>query len=182
LWSSTTEIKGKVTLNDDYEDLRHFFVDKLGVRTLTLQMVYDELLHTSPHSSIRDVKQALSSLNALLRTEQERPPPETLLDVSIFPVRLADGTAVLRSAARTEFAIIDREHLAEKFRGRIAMLDFSLEEVRRLQYFFDWMNLQHRYLSAAVKQFTSISPRDGCTRPITMPDRDLRRKAHALLR
>jgi hypothetical protein len=145
-------------------------------------MVYDELLHTNPHTPIRNVKQALSSFNALLHVEQEHPSPNSLLDLSIFPVRLADGTLVLGSAARTEFAIIDREHLAEKFRGRIAMLDFSLEEVRRLQYFFDWMNLQHRYLSAAVKQFTSISPRDGCTRPITMPDRDLRRKAHALLR
>lgn len=181
LWSSTTEIRGKVTLNDDYADLRRF-VEELGVGTLTLQIVYDELLRTSPQTPVNEVKNTLSSFNNLLQIENDRPPPEPLLKASIFPVRLADGTAMLTPATGAEFAIVDREHLAEKFRGRITVLDFSLQEVRHLQYFFEWINLQHRYLSAAVKQFTSISPSDGWTRRISVRDRDLRRKAHALLR
>lgn len=56
LWSSTTDIRGKVTLNDHYEDLKDFFIDTLGVNTLTLRMVYDELLETSSESAIDETK------------------------------------------------------------------------------------------------------------------------------
>ncbi|KAF9887222.1 hypothetical protein FE257_010476 [Aspergillus nanangensis] len=105
--------------------------------------------------------------------------PDLLLERSVFPVVYPDGTKRLTSAA-TEFAIPDREHLASQFRGRIKMLDFSLEEVRRLKGFFEWTNLTHRYLSASIKEFTSFS--GETTQLISAPHRDLKRKAHAILR
>ncbi|KAJ6063689.1 hypothetical protein N7499_012369 [Penicillium canescens] len=179
LWSSTTDIRGKVTLNDHYEDLKDFFIDTLGVNTLTLQMVYDELLETSSESTIDETKSKIWSLNALLQTEGDYADPDPLLERSVFPVVYPDGTKGLTSAA-TEFAIPDREHLASQFRGRIKMLDFSLEEVRRLKVFFEWTNLTHRYLSASIKELTSFSGER--TQLISAPHRDLKRKAHAILR
>ncbi|PIG82100.1 hypothetical protein AARAC_000013 [Aspergillus arachidicola] len=179
LWSSTTDIRGKVTLNDHYEDLKDFFIDTLGVKTLTLRMVYDELLETSSESTIDETKSKIWSLNALLQTEGDYHDPDLLLERSVFPVVYPDGTKGLTSAA-TEFAIPDREHLASQFRGRIKMLDFSLEEVRRLKGFFEWTNLTHRYLSGSIKELTSFS--GETTQLISAPHRDLKRKAHAILR
>ncbi|KAL2132354.1 hypothetical protein VTI74DRAFT_3925 [Chaetomium olivicolor] len=181
LWSSTTEIRGRVTLNDDYEDLKDFFVDRLGVSTLTLQMVFDELLRTTPRTPVREVKHMLWAFNSLLQTEPVRPPSKRLLKARIFPVRCGDEAPVLEST-RTDFALIDREHLAEKFRGKINVLDFTLEQVRQLQPFIEWAGLQPRYLSVAIKQITSRPPEGGRTRPISVPDRNLKWKAHALLR
>ncbi|KAB8254531.1 hypothetical protein BDV32DRAFT_132200 [Aspergillus pseudonomiae] len=179
LWSSTTDIRGKVTLNDHYEDLKDFFIDTLGVNTLTLEMVYDELLETGSESTIDETKSKIWSLNALLQTEGDYANPDPLLERVVFPVIYPDGTKGLTSAA-TEFAIPDREHLASQFRGRIKMLDYSLEEVRRLKSFFEWTNLTHRYLSASVKELTSFS--GDTAQLISTPRRDLRRKAHAILR
>ncbi|GFG16303.1 hypothetical protein IFM61392_09435 [Aspergillus lentulus] len=179
LWSSITNIRGKVTLNDHYEDLKDFFIDTLGVNTLTLQMVYDELLETSSESTINETKSKIWSLNALLQTEGDYVDPGLLSQRSVFPVVYPDGTKRLASAT-TEFVIPDREHLASQFRGRIKMLDFSLEEVRRLKGFFEWANLTHRYLSASIKELTSFS--GEATQLISAPHRDLKRKAHAILR
>ncbi|KAJ8127962.1 hypothetical protein O1611_g5675 [Lasiodiplodia mahajangana] len=44
IWSSATQIQGRVPLNEAYPDLKEFFVDLLGVATLTLEMTHDELI------------------------------------------------------------------------------------------------------------------------------------------
>ena len=179
LWSSATEIRGKVTLNDHYEDLRDFFIGTLGVKTLTLQIVYDDLLEMSEQATIEETKAKIWSLNAFFHTENDYVDPKPLSKRPIFPVVYPDGTNALRSAA-TQFVIPDREHLASRFRGKIKILDFSQEEVRHLKAFFEWANLSHLYISAAVKELTSLS--GETTRLSPSPNRDLRRKAHAILR
>ncbi|KAH6699334.1 hypothetical protein EV126DRAFT_364840 [Verticillium dahliae] len=179
LRSSTTDISGKVTLNDDYEDLRELFVENLGVKTLTLQMVYDELLQTDAQASTDDVKAKLWSLNALLQTEQELPDPVPLRRIPIFPVKYASGATAERTI-ETDFAIVDNESLADKFRSRIKLLDFSREEVLRLKPFLGWVGLANRYLSAAVRESTSVAEADS--RPISTPNHDIKRKAHAISR
>ncbi|KAJ5724661.1 hypothetical protein N7493_006389 [Penicillium malachiteum] len=179
LWSSTTEIRGKVILNDHYEDLEEFFLGTLGIQTLTLQMAYDDLMSTCSEATMEEIGSKLWCLNALLLTDDTYIDPRPLIRKSIFPVVFPDGSKSLCSTD-TEFAIGDREHLASRFRGKIRILDFTQDEVRRLKAFFDWANLSHRYLSASFKSLTSIS---GETTPFNpSPTRDLTRKAHALLR
>lgn len=179
LWSSTTDIRGKVTLNDHYEDLEDFFVDMLDVKKLTLQMVYDELLQTRSSSSIVEVKGAIWSLNALLQSEPGTVDPEPLLKKKIFPISNPTGTKVLVNV-RVHFSIGDREYLTAQFRGRIKMLDYDLAEVRQLKTFIEWTGLSNRYLSESVKEMTSVS--NGDARAVSSATRDLKRKAHALLR
>lgn len=186
LWSSTAEIQGKATLTDHYEDLRSFFVDTLGVQTLTLQIVYDDLIQTHPQQprTVEDIKKTIWSFNSLLQTEPDmrrQLDPEPLLEASVFPVRYPGGGKRLVSAKDSEFAIVDREYLAGRFEGRIKFLDYDLGEVRRLQPFLEWCNLGYRYLSRSVKEITSVST--GQTgRNISSTNRDIKRKAHALLR
>ncbi|KAF5532469.1 hypothetical protein FMEXI_12426 [Fusarium mexicanum] len=128
LWSSTAPIRGKVTLDEIYEDLKELFVAKLGVKSLTMQMVYDEL-RQSPESSVEDIKVALFSFNDFLQIEDGNWDPEPIRAAKVFPVVYPDGTTALRSMD-VGFAIADRGNLRSKFSDQIALLDFELEDVR----------------------------------------------------
>ena len=142
-------------------------------------MVYDELLQTDAVSVISKIKSTVWSLNALLQTEQNLLDPGPLLEKKVFPVKDADGTRRL-AFATTDFAIGDREYLIAQFADKIKILDYTVEEVRRLRPFFQWANLTPPFLSNAVQGSATVS---GGMRPsIAIPKRDLKRKAYALLR
>jgi hypothetical protein len=179
LWSSTAEIRGKVILNDHYEGLKALFVDALGVQTLTLQMVHDELLRATPQKTMAELKTTVWSFNALLRTERNSLSSELLMQAKVFPVRHPNGSIEL-SPATIDFVIGDREYLIARFESKIKILDYTVEEVRQLKPFFEWTNLTTRYMSTAVIERTTLAP--GVLHNIEMPKRDLKRKAYALLR
>ncbi|SMR45238.1 unnamed protein product [Zymoseptoria tritici ST99CH_3D1] len=61
---------GKVTLQQDYEDLENFFVDIIGVKRLTLQIIYDEILGMGVGDRDYLIKQ-FSGLIKLLDFEME---------------------------------------------------------------------------------------------------------------
>ncbi|CCT72545.1 uncharacterized protein FFUJ_12423 [Fusarium fujikuroi IMI 58289] len=149
LWSSTTPIRGKVTLEATYEDLKTLFVGKLGVKPLTVQMVYDEL-RQSPDSSIEGIKVALFSFNNFLQIKDGNWDPEPIKTAKIFPILYPDGTTALRFMD-VDFAIADRDILRSKFFDKIALLDFKLEDVHRLRPLFTWLKIQQRYLSRPIK-------------------------------
>lgn len=178
LWSSKVEIRGKVILDSDYETLKDFFVGKLGVTSLTVQMLYDELIQPSPQKDPNDLKDAILSFSSLLQTEPTLLDPQPILDADNFPVRYCNGEVALRSA-KVDFAIPDRDPLRHVFEDKITMLDFNLEDVRRLKPFFEWTKLERRYLSNCVIEGTSVSK---IGRPILMEQRDLKRKAYYILR
>lgn len=146
---------------------------------LTLQMVYDELVQPNPWKTIDDMKGTIWSFNELLQTESALFDPAPLLEARIFPIRYPNGTVTL-SSAKNEFAIADREYLDLRFRDLIKLLDYSMEDVRQLKPFFECADLTRRYLSAAVREATFVE--QGKTRPIKAPNRDLKKKAYALLR
>lgn len=166
-------------MNDHYESLQDFFVEVLGVKRLTLQMVYDELVQQNPSRTTEQVKGNIWSLNELLQTEPTPLDPAPLLEAGILPIRYANGTVTL-SSAKTEFAIADREYLHQRFRGLIKLLDYSMEDVRQLKPFFEWTKLTQRYLSSSARETTSFER--GKIRPVTTPNRDLKKKAYALMR
>lgn len=61
LWSTTTEIKGMRNISNLYEELFAFFVDLLGVPTLTLEMVVDKLaeLGKDQGASVDEIKNTI---------------------------------------------------------------------------------------------------------------------------
>ncbi|KAK4209476.1 hypothetical protein QBC37DRAFT_391255 [Rhypophila decipiens] len=185
LWSSTADIRGKVVLNDHYEDLRDFFIDKIGVQTLTLEMIYDELIQVHHHErTVDDIKNVIWSFNSLLQTEpaeRHQLDPHPLLAARVFAVKYPEGGKRLVSAAETEFAIIDRDSMAARFEDKIKLLDYTLAEVRQLKPFLEWANLEHRYLSRSVKDITSVSS-GALSRNVSASKRDVKRRAYALLR
>lgn len=178
LWSSETVIRGKAILDECWEAYENFFVGKLGVKLLTLQMVYDELRQSSGNNT-EETKVAILSLNGLLQTETTRLDPEPIRQAKVFPVRYPTGTVVLSSVS-VDFAIGDRDKLKTMFRDKVALLDFEMEEVRRLRPLIEWLKLQDRYLSNSVEESTFIL--SDSERPISTPNRDLKRKAYHIAR
>lgn len=168
----------KVTLDSDYETLKDFFVGMLGVTSLTVQMLYNELKQPSQRRDINDLKDAILSLSSQLQTSLIPLDPQPILDNNVFPLRYCSGEIAIRSA-KVDFAIPDTDHLNSMFKEKITMLDFDLESIHRLKPFFEWTKLQGRYLSACVTEETSVSETG---RPISTKSRDLKRKAYSILR
>lgn len=130
-------------------------------------MVYDELLQTDAVSVISEIKSTVWSLNALLQTEQNLLDPGPLLEKKVFPVKDADGTR--RSAfATTDFAIGDREYLIAQFADKIKILDYTVEEVRRLRPFFEWANLTPHSCQMPCKEVRRSL--EECDHPSQIPN------------
>ncbi|RGP71733.1 hypothetical protein FLONG3_7037 [Fusarium longipes] len=178
LWSSATPIRGKATLDESYEDLEDFFIGKLGVRSLTAQMAYDELKQ-SLNNNPEEIKVALLSLNEFLQIESGYLDPEPIRKAKVFPIRYPNGPVSLGSID-VDFAIPDREKLKVTFEDRVSLLDFNLEEVHRLKPLFNWLRLSDRYLSNCVKEDTSLSGESGL--PIVSGKRCLKTKAYFITR
>ncbi|KAF4976018.1 hypothetical protein FZEAL_7274 [Fusarium zealandicum] len=182
LWSSATQIQGRVALNDLYPDLEDFFVSFLGVQELTLDMAYDELKEMSvrvPSPSITAVKETIWALNSLLISEVNLPDEEAIFIGKVFPIKYPNGTVKLQTG-RTQFAIADRKSLGDIFAPQAKILDFTLDEVRRLRPFFSWLGLETRYLSSMVREISTVA--GGRMDRLQHPDRDIRQKAEGLYR
>lgn len=162
--------------------MEDFFVNDLGVPRLTLQVVYDELLRlgrASTPPSLNQVKDQVWAFNSLVGSSEELPDPKSLLKSRVFPVHYPDGQLKLCDA-RTEFALVDRAPLGECFAAQIKTLDFTFDEVRRLDGFFRWLGLEHRYLSHIVKEISTVQGLEK--RPVLSNDRLIRPRAHPLYR
>ncbi|KAJ4122741.1 hypothetical protein NW768_010183 [Fusarium equiseti] len=182
LWSSATQIRGRVALNDLYPDLEEFFVGFLGVQELTLDMAYDELKEMGtrvPSPPIAAVKENIWALNSLLSSADRHPNESPVFRGTIFPVKYPNGSVKLRSG-RTQFAIADRKALGDIFGSQAMMLDFTLDEVRRLRPFLSWLNLESRYLSASVREISTVA--GGRMDKLQSPDRELDQRAESLYR
>ncbi|GFF57726.1 hypothetical protein IFM61392_07789 [Aspergillus lentulus] len=180
LWSTVTDIKGMIALNDAYEDLDGFFTELIGVRTLTLQMVYDKLVEQgSGKSSAEEVKRTIWLLNSYMQNENDLPSPSQALKAKVFPVRYPTGSVELCSSA-VDFAIADRKHLLDFFSNKAKFLDFNVNEIARLEPFLQWTGLDRRYLSSLIKEISTV--RGDSHKSLTSSDRNIARKAYGLLR
>ncbi len=181
VWSSAARLRDRVSLNDDYEDLRELFVDLLGVKPVSLEMAVEELKETGGRdsASVDETKDSIWTVNSLLLHTGRPPRHEEAAKCKIFPIRYPDG-AVRRESVAAPFFINDREKSRESFEGKVSFLDFTLDEVARLRPFLRWMRLEDRHLSNCVKEVTSFHGQGA--RPVSNPDRQISNRAHALLR
>ncbi|KAK8009461.1 hypothetical protein PG991_012012 [Apiospora marii] len=181
VWSSAARLRGRVSLNDEYGKFEDLFVNILGVKQVDLQMAVDELeeIASKPDSTQKEVNESIWTVNSLLPGPSQPPSPQDVVSGRIFPVKGPTGTVVLCSTA-TEFFIADRESLRSAFQPKVRFLDFTLEEVVRLRPFLDWAGLELRYLSKCMREVTSFH--GDVARPTSNPNRQIRNRAHAILR
>ncbi|KAI1651515.1 uncharacterized protein F4817DRAFT_356018 [Daldinia loculata] len=181
LWCTSSAIRGKVNLRNVYDgNLESFFVEKLAVRGLDADIIYNELLELDPEEATTEhVKDLLWTFNSYIELEHFDTSPEKLLERRILPVRDAGGNIALHSA-ETGFGIIDRKKLGDIFYDKVKILDFTVNEIVRLKPLIKWAGLEDRYLSRLVQETSVLD--SGLKMPISDPIQDIRKKAYELLR
>ena len=183
LWASETRIQGKTILNTFYEDLYKLFVTTLGVDTLNLEIVYNDILKlgSSTSASIEEVKRQIWVFNGFLQAcdDSSDIDAEKVRNAKIFPVRFPDGNVELRTCAE-DFAIVDRVYLGEHFCDKVKTLDFTFDETIKLSNFLVWLGLEPKYMSKLVKEISSIDSSGAL--PVPPASCAIRTKAHALCR
>ncbi|RFU80710.1 hypothetical protein TARUN_1479 [Trichoderma arundinaceum] len=184
LWSSATTIRSKKVLEKDYGQLRRFFVDILGVTTLNLLLIYEELLKLGESTpTVASVKEQLFAFNDHLQTvdEYEEITAVSLKMAKIFPVRYPGSQQNIQLCdGNTEFAIADRIHLESNFRPHIKMLGLTFDEIHHLEPFIKWLGFRERYLSRLVKETSKVGNNDPVLNLAL--GRSIRSKAQALCR
>ena len=108
-----------------------------------------------------------------------------LMEAKVWPIKLANGQNRIASASsRTEisgsfdFAIVDNKAHWHSFGGKIAALDFTLEEIRDTRPLLLAMGLEARFSSNLVREETNIV-KGSRNHEIT---RNLRLKSRAIVR
>lgn len=125
------------------------------------------------------IKEFITSFADEVRVLIPKFPAEPIRQTKIFPVRNPDGDVWLRSLD-TDFAIANRQGLRRNLQDHIRILDFDLEDVRWLWPFFQWLEIEDRYLSRCVKRSATVSE-DGAASEEVDPW-DLRLKAYHITR
>jgi hypothetical protein len=150
-----------------YPDLQEFFVDILGVSTVTSGFMMKQLATAAarPQKDANEVKKLMLSTSQSLsvdsRSSEVEKSVESLLQNQFLPCKTPQtGDIVLRTASET-FFILDNQYYGEKFSGEIFMLDFTYEQLISLHELFRVLRLDDHYLTRHVNPKTSA---DGLER------------------
>ncbi|KAF4817719.1 hypothetical protein CGCTS75_v012182 [Colletotrichum tropicale] len=108
VWSNATKLSGRVSLNEEFEDLEVFFVDFLGVKPLDLSMAIDDLKSVATRASVAssEIKDLIWAVNSLLPTVHKPPSSRDVLKTKIFPIAHPNGRVTVGTVT-TGFCIID---------------------------------------------------------------------------
>ncbi|KAL9617650.1 MAG: hypothetical protein Q9160_007567 [Pyrenula sp. 1 TL-2023] len=169
IWNSTSEIQSRVPLEGLYPDLQDFFVKKLLVTTMTLDVLMRELKVASNSAAsnrnpqnerITRVKNLMLALGRALATSSNEEITtenvQDLKDTAFIPVQEAgNGGQLVRVTQK--FFINDHERFGNAFLGKVKMVDFSFADMTSLQPLFRLLRIEHRYLSSHVELETVVN-------------------------
>lgn len=155
------------------------------MQTLTFEDAYNVLLNqgnVDPSPSEDKIVRSIWEFNSLLQdtelTEEQR---ENLRKSKIFPVRLATNGEVSFQTADANFFICDDEELSEAFSESIDVLNFTPDEIEKLEKFLRELKIDDRYATNRGTE-TTICPAN--TKPLLQEkeDREFRYRARSLVR
>jgi hypothetical protein len=144
-----------VSIKTAYATLKDFFCRLLGVPTPNPQMhvlALKELAQIRTPPSPSEVKQSIILISSMDPTRQDL---TDLWRSNIFSVKTRNGQRSFTNAA-ADFAIIDRSEYGSAFAGQIAMLDYSIEEVRACRSLLLALDLKRKHLSELVEEKTTV--------------------------
>lgn len=180
LWSSATDIQSKAILEPQYTGMEGLFVQWLGIPSLTIDLVYDELCTTTGLTNPEELKSRIFAFNEFLGFAETPPDAERMLQHPVLPVR-HPGKLSKATLIEEDFIIGDRLPLVIHFANRVSLLDFTPEEVWILRPFLIWAGLEDRFISRLVKKITSVPDSAGCI-PLTATKFQLGPKTESILR
>lgn len=160
LWNCTVAISGRLPLDRVYPRLKKFFVDKMKVRTMNINILLQELERTAQKDSpdIDEVKRIILTVGQLLASDPKVKVNEhqlrTLEETAFLPVCGPNGLTLF--SVDQEFAINDHQRYGQLFKNQAMILDFGHEEMTSLYPLFELLELEDRFLSGLVKSKTTV--------------------------
>ncbi|KIX09215.1 uncharacterized protein Z518_00294 [Rhinocladiella mackenziei CBS 650.93] len=180
LWNCRIEISGRVPLEQTYPKLKNFFVDKMKVMPMSINVLVQELskITNKADPDFDEHKRIMLEIGQLLAanpaTEVNGEYLDRLKKTAFLPVRTPDG---MRLSSLTEnFCINDHKRYGDAFRNKTGMLDFDYEDLTSLHPFFELLKIEHRYLSSLVSAQTTV----GSFSPSGDLKRHIRDRAYAM--
>lgn len=177
MWTKSTRLAGKVAIALDFPSLENFFVRILGVQEpdkSTCILELETLCRVDSAPSILQVKDMLWEMNSY---EPSTSDVDILKPLSFLPIKEATGELRLHNV-KDVFVLFDRQGHTETFQGKVASLDFDIEEIRLLRPIIDVLGLASRYTSN-LAEMESCAP-DAILAPSL--SKDLRSRAYAIFR
>lgn len=177
---SNVKIPGKASIADTYPLLEVFFTKTLKISKPTVEMYIDSLkAGAKGKGSPVLMKETMRLICSLGIGENDI---SSLVEAKILPVKLANGVSSFASASSkdecVDFAIVENSNHWDAFKGKIVVLDFSLEEIRDTRPLLLAMGLKERFSSKLVKEVTDVS---GGSQDHELT-RNLRIKSQAIVR
>ena len=179
--NSDVEIPGKASIADAYPQLETFFTTVLNIPKPTVEMYVDSMIAEAKGKEISAarIKETMTLICSLGVGESDF---SSLLEANVLPVKLANGEGGFASACpkdgSLDFAIVENSIHWDAFKGKIVVLDFSLEEIRDTRPLLLAMGLKERFSSKLVKEITKVQ---GGSQDHEMT-RNLRIKSQAIVR
>lgn len=176
---SSVKIPGKASIADAYP-LKTFFTTVLKVSEPTVEMYVNSLkAEARGKASAAQIKETMALICGLGVGGTDL---SSLVEVKVLPVKLANGVGSFASASSkdefVDFAIVENTIHWDAFKGKIVVLDFSLEEIRDTRPLLLAMGLEENFSSKLVKEVTDVS---GGSQDHEM-SRNLRIKSQAIVR
>ena len=111
-----------------------------------------------PSSKLEEISQLFTRMNTAIRglgTQKARAAIKPLLDECIFPIRKSEeqsGFDDLHTLGNsTSWFIADRDHLRDKFCGKVPLLAFMAADVQQMDDLLKAMKIDSRKISGLVK-------------------------------
>ncbi|KAF1938515.1 hypothetical protein EJ02DRAFT_457780 [Clathrospora elynae] len=161
LWKSPFSLSGYQELSILYPDLETFFTQRLKIKIVSPSMLIKEISQMTKNSEpdIENIRKRLIEVGMILAKGKIDSDVEDSLDelaqCKFLPQKFVDGSATLVDLDQ-DFAIPDHARFSDAFAEEDVLLDFTVEEVQIMDAMFQYMGLENRYLSANVREESSI--------------------------
>ncbi len=177
---SSVKIPWKASVADVYVLKKSFFTTVLEISEPTVEMYIDSLkAEAHGKASAAQINEIMALICGLGVGETDL---SSLVEAKVLPVKLANGVRSFASASPKDdfddFAIVDNTIHWDAFKGKIVVLDFSLEEIRDIRPLLLAMGLEERFSSKLVKEVTEVK---GGSQDHEMT-RNIRIKSQAIVR
>ena len=177
---SDVKIPGKASIADAYPLLETFFTTVLNVSKPTVEMYVESMIaQARGNVSAARIKETMRLICSLGVGESDF---SSLLEANVLPIKLTNGMGGFASACfkdgRLDFAIVENSIHWDAFKGKIVVLDFSLEEIRDTRPLLLAMGLKKSFSSKLVKEVTKVN---GGSQDHEMT-KNLRIKSQAIVR
>lgn len=144
------KLPGQTDISRRYPHLKSFFVDRLEIPELTMNVLQKQLLEVVDDAPAYETFTLMSYLNTLIHNLDELVDPNEFISKPIFPVLTPTGE-LKRVCGDTAFFIVDDMRLFNLFRDRANMLAFTRSQVMRLQPLFKWLGMGEKFLTLQAR-------------------------------